>query len=152
MSIKYAIKYKTPKEELVKKDNGVITNIYTYMDVPQEVAEGDFENGVSAVFSVGGKRISSWTKLHDPQRDADLAKIKPNPSLPDCLGSMLAVGDYVLTSFGDSHVFSGSHGQILCRVIGFTAKFVKIHNLSNSKVIARDPNLLVRVEKSIISD
>lgn len=146
MSIKYAIKYETPKEELVKKDNGVITNIYTYVDVPQEVAESDFEKGVSAVFSVGGKRISAWTELHDPIRDEDLAKIKPNPSMPDCLGSMLAVGDYVLTSFGDSH------GQILCRVIGFTAKFVKIHNLSTSKVIARDPALLVRVEKSIISD
>jgi hypothetical protein len=59
---------------------------------------------------------------------------------------MLTEGDYVLTSFGDAA------GQILCRVVGFTAKFVKIHNLSADKVIARDPALLVRVEESIISD
>lgn len=146
MAIKYAIKQVTPDEDLVKNYKGIITNRYTYTDVPQTVAESDWENGMSAIFNVNGKRVSSWTKLHNPMRDADLAKIKQNPAMPDCLGSMLTEGDYVLTSFGDAA------GQILCRVVGFTAKFVKIHNLSTSKVIARDPALLVRVEESIISD
>jgi hypothetical protein len=101
---------------------------------------------MSAIFNVNGKRVSPWTKLHNPMRDADLAKVKQNPPLPDCLGSTLTEGDYVLTSFGDSA------GQILCRVVGFTAKFVKVHNLSADKVIARDPSLVVRVEKTIITD
>jgi hypothetical protein len=146
MAIKYAIKYKTPDEERIRDSRNIITNHYTYVDVPKETAESDWDSGVSAVFTNSGKRVSSWTKLHNPLRDEEISKAKPNTPLADCLGSMLAIGDYVLTSFGDSH------GQILCRVIGFTAKFVKIHNLSTSKVIARDPALLVRVEQSMISD
>lgn len=146
MTIKYAIKQPTPDKDLVKTRRGVITNRYSYADVPKAVAESDWDNGVSAIFNVNGKQVSSWIKLHNPMRDADLAKTKPNPPLSDCLGSMLTEGDYVLTSFGDSA------GQILCRVIGFTAKFVKVHNLSADKVIARDPSLLVRVEKTIITD
>lgn len=146
MAIKYAIKQVTPDEDLVKNHRGIITNRYTYADVPQAVAESDWDNGVSAIFNVNGKQVSSWVKLHNPMRDADLTKTKPNPPMPDCLGSMLTEGDYVLTSFGDGA------GQILCRVIGFTAKFVKVHNLEADKVFARDPSLLVQVHKSIITD
>lgn len=146
MTVKYSIKQVTPDDELVKNSRGVITNRYSYPDVPKSVAESDWKNGMCAVFNVNDERVSPWIEVHNPLRDSELAKVKPNPPLRDCLGSMLAEGDYVLTSFGDGA------GQMLCRVIGFTAKFVKIHNLSADRVIARDPSLLVQVHKSIITN
>jgi hypothetical protein len=146
MPVKYAIKHRTPNEELIKKDNGVITNPFTYIDVPKSVAEADEDSGVSAVFNTNDERVSPWILVTKPRLQEELAKVKPGNPLKDSMGTMLAVGDYVLTSFGDSH----SH--IVCRVMGFTSKMVRIHDLSRNVLVARNPDLLVQVHSSVITD
>lgn len=146
MTIRYAIKQRTPNEELIKKSNGVTTNAYQFIDVPQSVAETNEEAGVSAVFNTSGDRVSPWILVTKPRLAEELAKIKPGEPLKDSMGTMLAVGDYVLSSFGDSH----SH--IVCRVMGFTSKMVRIHDLSRNVLVARNPDLLVQVHSSVIAN
>lgn len=145
MAVKYAIQHITPRDEIIKKGNGVITNAYTYVEVPQPVAEVN-ERGVSAIFNTNDERVSPWILVTKPYLQAELDKVKPGNPLKDSMGTMLAVGDYVLTSFADSH----SH--IVCRVMGFTSKMVRIHDLSRNVLVARNPDLLVQVHSSVITD
>ena len=147
MATKYAIRSKTPKEDLIKV-NGVIKNIYTFVEVPQAVAESDPENGVCAIFTEQDKKVSPWVRVNLPSGTKEgLEKIKHvHPSHEDRMGNLLEVEDYVLTSM------SGAGKLILCRVVGFTAKFVKLHDLHSNSLLARDPMLLIKVDKTAIVD
>lgn len=145
MTIQYALRYETPKEDLVKTANGVITNIYTYVATTKSVAESDEMNGVSAVFNKQDKQVTPWITINKSAVLEDLAKVKSgNIQLEDRLGILLNEGDYVLTSFG------GNGSLIICRVLGFTTKLVKIHDLSRNKIIAREPTLLSKISEDII--
>lgn len=145
-SIRYAVRYETPQSDWVLDKYDRPTNYYSYTPVPQHFAEGDIENGVSAVFTTSGEQASPWILLNDPWAEAELQKIKEFPALNDMFNTPLKVGDYALSAFNER-----SNYLSLCRVVGFTKNQVKVQNLKNNSVVSRKAAMLVRVHELVIT-
>lgn len=145
-SIRYAIRYETPEGEQIKDESGYVTNPESFSPVPQSIAEGDIDNGVSAVFTNTGEQATSWLLVNDPWREKELEKIKNFPSMSDRLNTPLNVGDYALSAFQPR-----SNHLSLCRVLGFRAKQVQVLKLSSGIVMSRNADLLIRVHDSVIT-
>lgn len=145
-SIRYAIMYETPESEQIKGEDGYVTNPKSFSPVPQSIAEGDIDNGVSAVFTTTGEQATRWMIVNDPQREEDLKKIKDFPPMSDMLNVPLNVGDYALSAFNVR-----SNYLSLCRVVGFTGKQVKVLHLSWGSVMSRNADMLIRVHDSVIT-
>lgn len=145
-SIRYALRYETPESDWVLNQYDRPTNYYSYTPVSQPVAEGDIENGVSAVFTTSGEQASPWIEIHNPWIEAELQKIKEFPALNDMFNTPLKVGDYALSAFDER-----SNYLSLCRVVGFTKNQVKVHNLSRDHIVSRKATMLVRVHELVIT-
>lgn len=143
MPIKYALRQKTPVENIIRNNIGVIQNTYTYVPVGKDVAESH-EDGVSAVFHVNGTQASKWLSIQRGQ--AALDKVKPKPPTSDMLdrmGEKLSYDDYVITSYGKDSLL------IMARVISFTAQLVVIHDLYYNRIQKRAPELLLKVDANL---
>ena len=75
--------------------------LYTYEDVPADVAEMDEERGAYAYYSHNGRRISDFVPVKiKAEAEEALAKERRNPKssiLRDSIGQSFIRGDYVLT-------------------------------------------------------
>jgi hypothetical protein len=143
--IQYAIRSETPEHELVREGRS-ITNYYTFTLVPQSVAETDEDNGMYSIFTNTGEQASPWTKIHAPYIEEELAKLKPFPAMADMFNTPLNIGDYALSAFSER-----SNYVSLCRVVGFTAKQVRVHHFGWNTIMSRNAAMLVRVHDSIIT-
>lgn len=144
-SIRYAIRSDVPESEWIREGR-FVTNYHEYTLCSQTVAEADKDNGVSAVFTTTGEQASPWTQNDHEYLNEELAKLKPFPALTDMFKTPLEVGDYVLSAFDDR-----SNYLPLARVVGFTNKQVKVLVLGWSRIVSRNPDMLVRVHESVIT-
>lgn len=148
MTIKYALREETPEADLVRDAMRRVVNRYKITPVPQAVAEADSEDGVYGVFNSEDQRVSAWIYITNPELQYELDRIKPGKPLADRMGTMLAIGDYALTTFNTSHHLC------LVRVVGFTPSFVRIQSLQTnwSSLFSKSPDHLVKVPDNVIPD
>lgn len=145
-SIRYALRYETPESDWVLDKYQRPSNYYSYNPSSQQLAEGDIENGMCAVFTTSGEQASPWIPVHNPRIQDELQKIKDFPALNDMFNTPLSIGDYALSSFDDR-----SNYLSLCRIVGFTNRQVKVHHLGWNSILSRNSAMLVKVHESIIT-
>jgi hypothetical protein len=117
-----------------------------FIPVSREIAEGDTDNGMLAVFTTTGEQASPWVGAYNPSLEEDLAKLKPLPPINDMFGTPLNIGDYAVSAFN-----SRNSRLSLFRVVGFTKTQVRGIHLGWNEVVSRNGNLLVRVHDSVIA-
>ena len=77
---------------------------YSYEDVPPVAADMDEENGVYALFSEVGVKLSEWMTVKKPvevENALRLGRSKPGAVLKDSMGQEIRQGDYVFTHSHD---------------------------------------------------
>jgi hypothetical protein len=111
MPIRYAIRTErttplTRREatELKAQGYSAYEGRYSYEDVPPIVAETDETNGVYALFSSNGTKLSDWLLLKKPEvveKELVLGRKKPGAALKDSIGQDIKQGDYIYTHSTD---------------------------------------------------
>ena len=162
MSVKYAIRKRLPDVPLNKEEQYMVDtqgyvvpeDKFSYEEVPAIVAEVDTENGVSAVFSSNGMKLSQWAPL---KKSPELEKLwalgasKPGKPLKDSIGQDVQRGDYIMTHATKQTTLE------LSRVIRTTGSKVIAENLSSpafsstaKSVKPRDPKSVIRIPYEMI--
>lgn len=107
MPIQYAIRTErtiplTHAEQNDYKERGysLYDMNFSYEEVPYVVADMNEENGVSAIFTEDGKKLSDWMlvkKSEEIQKGYLLGRQKPGSPMHDSIGQLIQPGDYLYT-------------------------------------------------------
>jgi hypothetical protein len=161
MPTKYAIRTRTDvqltrQEQYMIDTQGwkVPEDKYTYEEVPAIVAEFDTENGVYALFSSNGVKLSEWlliTQVDDVQKQWRLGRTKPGPVLKDSIGQDINQGDYLVAHRQKEESLE------LCQVVRNMQTKTATENLSSSRfastakaIQSRDPETYVKLPSELI--
>ena len=136
----YAWDYEAPESEATEAhfDNS--------FRVPRFAAEMTPTFSWVALFNNDGQRISSWWRVpHGSKRDHLLRRQSPRaktlPHLRDVHGKFLSLEDFVYTPLSP---FSRSIA-VLCKVVGFSGKEVRLFDFATGRIISRKSNLTMKV-------
>lgn len=115
--------------------------IIEYHAVSKEIAETHVD-GHWKLVSIHGNNATGWVKFN-PKKEAEIVYGKGEP-LPDATGTLLAVGDFVMTTiakYADLY---------LCEVVSFTAQKVRVRNLrAGYSTILKETTDIVKVDNSL---
>lgn len=158
MPIKYAVRSKretplTRAEQFEGKENGYssLELCYSYEDVPPIVAEMDKTNGVYALFSEAGMKLSAWLPVEKPSevQEAYIAgRSRQGAFMCDSIGQPLLPGDYLFTH-------SNNHRSLelfqLARTMRSNIVVESLMDASSTKRLAtRNPYSFLRVPKELL--
>lgn len=126
----------------------------SYEDVPPVVADVDEENGMYALFSESGVKLSKWMTVKKPEEVEQalmLGRRKPGSPLKDSIGQEISQGDYVFT-----HSHDHRNLELSQVVRNMSAKMV-VEQLANtpywsgsSALRTRNPHSFIKVPTEVI--
>lgn len=158
MPIKYAVRTPIPFTEEQEADHARLGYQrwplkFTYEeDVPPIVAEMDEENGLYAIYSANGVRLSDWLVLKTSeslQKEQAQGNAKPGPTLKDSIQQDINAGDYLLT-----HNYDQNSLELNLVFRNLNVKTVA-HQLTNERswadsVRKRNPEATLKLPKELI--
>lgn len=158
MPIKYAIRTELnaplPKKEVAeyKAQNYSAHDLkFHYEEVPSMVAEMDEENGVYAVFSNNGVKLSDWILMKEPEAITEVKdkwRTKPLHSLKDAIKQELQPGDYVFIDV------SGFRKLELNRVVHVLKSGVVVESFGKGKITIRKrwELMFIKIPAELLTD